>query len=152
MANPHRRKLYEFSINQYTLIIYRGIITSELRTSDSERKRYEQLLLLEKAAEISKLVQHPTLHIVNSDNFTLMKYVADFLYFNQAGQLVIEESKARPLGHGSQRSYTLADRISMLKLQILLGMFHQVLVTFVHYQHPSKKKSSGFIALKTHKD
>jgi hypothetical protein len=61
--------------------------------SMKEYRRYQQLRLYEKAAEISQIEIHPKFALWVNDKF-ICSYIADFRYLDHGtGQWVVEDSK-----------------------------------------------------------
>lgn len=64
--------------------------------STSEAKRYAELLLLERAAEISGLEVHVRFPIdINGQR--ICSYECDFMYRTKAGRVIVEDVKGAPL-------------------------------------------------------
>lgn len=82
---------------------YRNIITyvGNIRfDSKAEARRYEQLLLLQRAGKISELKLQPSFELqakfkdINGNTQRAITYLADFQY-NENGRLVIEDVKGK---------------------------------------------------------
>lgn len=62
--------------------------------SKHEAKRYQELRLLEQAGEITNLrLQVPFELIPKSKHGMPIRYIADFTYNDQSGQLIVEDAK-----------------------------------------------------------
>ena len=68
--------------------------------SKKEMRRYSELILLEKAGEISDLKLQESFTLVpgftdsSGNKQRPIRYVADFVYFNKDGKLIIEDVKS----------------------------------------------------------
>lgn len=63
-----------------------------------EARRYKELKLLEKAGEISNLKLQPKYVIIptvryKNNTYRVTKYIADFEYISNDGQIVVEDTK-----------------------------------------------------------
>ena len=66
--------------------------------STGEGKRYQELVLLEKAGKIFNLKRQQSfpLWLGDIDPFTVCHYKADFTYYEQRGTQVVEDFKGKP--------------------------------------------------------
>ena len=76
-------------------------------SSKAESKRYQELLILERAGDISDLTLQPKFELAPSVKFPgaakatpALRYFADFSYHNHRGELVVEDVKGGPTTEG----------------------------------------------------
>lgn len=68
--------------------------------SKKEVRRYNDLLILERAGEIAMLKKQvsfelvPKLKLSNGKHESAITYVADFVYMNKSGELIVEDVKS----------------------------------------------------------
>ena len=67
-------------------------IDGHIFPSKHEAARYCELVVLEKAGEISNLLLHPSYDISHNGK-DICRYVADFEYFTRDGKRVVEDAK-----------------------------------------------------------
>lgn len=63
--------------------------------SIKERRRYLQLVMMQKAGEISELEVHPKFRL-DVEGKKVCTYTADFRYKNRDGETVVEDVKSAP--------------------------------------------------------
>lgn len=65
--------------------------------SKREASRYQELRLLEQAGEITNLrLQVPYILFPKDEHGRALKYIADFVYNDNTGALVVEDAKGHP--------------------------------------------------------
>ena len=65
--------------------------------SKHEASRYQELRLLEQAGEITNLrLQMPYILFPKNEHGRALKYIADFVYNDNTGALVVEDAKGHP--------------------------------------------------------
>lgn len=73
---------------------YRNRRTDDGFASRREKRRFNELCLLQMKGEISDLkTQVPFVIIPKNSKFRACKYIADFTYLDSQGQLVVEDAK-----------------------------------------------------------
>jgi len=93
------------------------VINDHTFASKAEVRRYWELLLLEKAGEITGLELHPSYKIskggaidpVTGRKMPAAKYTADFRYYDKEEGLVVEEVKSKPTAR--ETSYRLRRKL-----------------------------------------
>lgn len=71
----------------------RTVVCGEQFDSGKEAQRYEQLLLLERAGQITQL-RHHVRYPINVAGIDICEYEADFTYRDDAGALHVEDVKS----------------------------------------------------------
>jgi len=84
--------------------------------SQDEARRYKELIVQEKSEEIQNLIMQPRFLIQESYVYRGAKvrkaeYIADFMYNNQKGEVVVEDVKSK---------HTATDELYRLKKKLML--------------------------------